>query len=139
MLAIDLRGATGDISDSERILWKQRKRTPYIPSPLFYQDHVYYLGHYQGVLSRVNLKTGEAPSGPFRVDGLHEIYASPVAANEHLYLVDRSGLVVVLSSGETPEPVAANYLEDSFSATPALVGKDLFLRGENYLYCLTKE
>jgi len=134
MLAMNVKGAAGDITDSDRILWTQKKRTPYIPSPLLFQDHVYFLGHYQGVLSRVHIQSGEAPSGPFRIDGLYDIYASPVAANDHIYLVDRSGIVVVLSGGTTPEPVAVNQLDDRFSATPALVGKDLILRGEKFLY-----
>jgi hypothetical protein len=32
--------------------------------------------------------------------------------------------------------VARNHLDDAFSASPALVGKDLLLRGERFLYCL---
>ncbi len=139
MLALNLAGASGDLSGSDRILWTQKKRTPYIPSPLFYQGHVYFLGHYQGVLSRVDITNGKAPSGPFRIDGIYEIYASPVAANKHIYIVDRSGITVVLSEGGIPEPVGVNQLDDRFSATPALVGKDLILRGEKYLYCIREK
>ncbi len=137
MLAIDIRGATGDLSGGERVLWRRSKRTPYIPSPLLYRGYLHFLAHYQGVLSRVDIKTGDEPTGPFRLGELRDIYASPVAADGRLYFVDRSGMTLVLRAGAEPEPLAWNQLDDRFSATPALVGSDLLLRGENFLYCLT--
>lgn len=136
MLAIDLAGASGDLTDSDRIQWTRRKRTPYIPSPLLLNGHVYFLAHYQGVLSRVNLKTGAEPTGPFRLGNLRDIYASPVAAQGRIYVVDRSGITQVLNDDPEPQPLAQNQLDDRFSATPALAGRDLFLRGESFLYCL---
>jgi hypothetical protein len=38
-----------------------------------------------------------------------------------------------------PKVLALNRLADSFSASPAAVGGELFLRGERYLYCLAAE
>lgn len=137
MLAIDLVGASGDLTDSDHIKWTRRKRTPYIPSPLLVNGHVFYLAHYQGVLSRVNLKTGDELTGPFRLGNLRDIYASPVAAKGRIYVVDRSGITLVLSDDPEPQPLAQNQLNDRFSATPALVGRALFLRGESFLYCLS--
>jgi hypothetical protein len=34
--------------------------------------------------------------------------------------------------------LAVNRLEDSFSASPALVDQELYLRGERFLYCLAE-
>jgi len=34
--------------------------------------------------------------------------------------------------------LAANKLDDAFSATPAIAGRELFLRGEKFLYCLAE-
>jgi outer membrane protein assembly factor BamB len=34
------------------------------------------------------------------------------------------------------EVLATNQLDESIDATPALVGKQLFLRGEKFLYCI---
>lgn len=138
MLALGIRDAKDgqDLTESERIVWRRSRRTPYIPSPLLYEGHVHYLAHYQGVLSRVELATGEERTGPFRLGELSDIYASPVAADGRLYFVDRSGVTLVLQSGPEPQPLAWNQLNDSFSATPALVGDDLILRGEKFLYCL---
>jgi hypothetical protein len=40
----------------------------------------------------------------------------------------------------TLEPVlATNPLDDKFDASPATAGKELFLRGREYLYCVAKK
>ena len=95
MLAIRLEGAKGDVSDTGQILWRKLRRTPYVPSPLLYRGFVYYLAHYQGVLSRVDLTTGEEKTGPFRLGELRDLYASPVAADGRIYVTDRTGVTLV--------------------------------------------
>ena len=136
LLAIKLDGARGDITGTDQVAWTRSRRTPYVPSPLLHDGILYYLRHYQPILSRVVAKSGAEPSGPFRLDGIREIYASPVAAKDRIYIADRSGMTLVMSTDETPKMIALNQLNDRFSATPALVGKEIFLRGERYLYCI---
>ncbi len=136
MIGIKLEGATGDITDSDHVIWKRSRRTPYVPSPLLYEGTLYFLAHYQGVLSRVIGKTGEEPTGPFRLPGLREVYASPVAAAGRIYLADRSGVTVVVSTDPNPKPLAVNVLDDKLSATPALVEGEIILRGEKSLYSI---
>ena len=136
MLAISLAGAKGDITGTNQVIWKRSKRTPYVPSPLLYDGVLYFLAHYQGVMSRVIGQTGEEKSGPFRLLALRKVYASPVAARGRIYWLDRDGTCVVHVHGENPKPLAVNQLEDRFSASPALVGKDIILRGERFLYCI---
>ena len=136
MLAIRLEGAKGDVSDTGQILWRKLRRTPYVPSPLLYRGFVYYLAHYQGVLSRVDLTTGEEKTGPFRLGELRDLYASPVAADGRIYVTDRTGVTLVITAAEDPAFLAANSLEDRFSATAAVAGNEIFLRGEKWLYCV---
>jgi hypothetical protein len=40
---------------------------------------------------------------------------------------------------DQPEVIARNRLEDSYSASPALAGRELYLRGERSLYCLAEK
>ncbi|MEM1294123.1 MAG: PQQ-binding-like beta-propeller repeat protein [Verrucomicrobiota bacterium] len=127
-------GAKGDLSGGERVLWRRTRRTPYIPTPLLTEGVLYFLAHYQGVLSRVEAQTGEEATGPFRIPGMREVYASPVSAKGRIYFVDRSGATLVLSTDPEPKPLALNQLDDRFSATPALVDEMLILRGERHLY-----
>jgi len=139
MLAIRLDGAKGDITDSKNLVWSRRRGPPYVPSPLLYDDSLYFLAHYQAILSRVNTKTGNDSAGPFRLDGIRDIYASPVGANGRIYLTDREGVTLVLSHSKIPRVLAVNKLEDSFSASAAIVGSELFLRGKRHLYCIGEE
>ncbi len=139
LLAIKLEGAKGDITDSENVVWQTSERTPYVPSPLIYEGNLYFLRHYQGILSVLDAKTGEEKAGPFRMPGFNEIYASPMAAAKRIYIVCRSGATLILDSENLPKVVGGNVLDDSFSASPIAIGKQLILRGEKFLYCIEEK
>ena len=139
LLAIRLAGAKGELTGTEQIVWRKNRSTPYVPSPLLYGGWLYYLRHYQGVLSRVNAKTGDEPSGPFRLGSVFNIYSSPVAAAGRIYVTDRNGKTLVISNDAEPKVLALNELDDRFSASAAMVGDAIFLRGEKFLYCIAKE
>ena len=136
MIAIDIKEAKGDITDTDHVMWSTNKRTPYVPSPLLYKGTLYYLSHYQGILSVTHAESGETKAGPFRISSLRDIYSSPIGAGDHVYITSREGLTIVLSHDDEPEPVAFNKLEDSFSASAAISGNQIFLRGEKFLYCI---
>ena len=136
LLAIRLTGAKGELTGTQQIAWQKNRSTPYVPSPLLYDGWLYYLRHYQGVLSRVNAKTGDEPSGPFRLGSVFNIYSSPVAAAGRIYVTDRNGKTLVISNDAEPKALTLNKLDDRFSASAALVGDAIFLRGEKFLYCI---
>ena len=139
MLAIRLRGASGDITGTDNVVWSRSRSTPYVPSPLLYGDSLYFLRHYQGILSRVEAKTGKEIHGPFRLDGIRNVYASPVGAAGRVYITDLEGTTLVFSHDENPRALAKNQLDDSFSASAAIVGDEMYLRGEHYLYCICEK
>ncbi len=139
LLAIRLDGAQGDITGTDNIVWSRARGTPFIPSPLLYGEALYFLNYYRAVLTRVHAKTGEERPGSFRLEGLGNIYASPVAAGDRVYITGREGATAVIRHDENPEMLALNVLDDGFSASAAIAGKELFLRGERYLYCIAEE
>ena len=66
-------------------------------------------------------------------------YASPVAANGHLYHVSRRGEVLVVKLGPKFELISRNKIEgdtSDHSATPAISNGQLFLRSAKTLYCI---
>lgn len=136
MFAIRLEGAKGDITETDHVVWSRRDRTPYVPSPLLYGKYLYFLRHYQGILTRVEAKTGIEDAGPFRLGALRDIYASPVGAADRVYVTDLDGVTQVISHGEIPRPLAINRLDDSFSASAAFAGDRILLRGRTFLYCI---
>ena len=144
LFAIRLEGARGDITDTENVAWKIHERTPYVPSPLLYRGSLYFLRHYQGILSRFEAETGEEKIGPFRLDGVRDIYASPVAADGRIYISDRDGVTIVFTHAEDPvndasRMLSANKIDDRISASVALAGNQLFIRGEKALYCVAEK
>lgn len=139
LLALRIDGAQGDVTGTNRVAWTRHQGTPYVPSPLLYGDALYFLGHYQGVLSRVNASTGKDQPGSFRLAGIHDVYASPVAAANRIYVTDRDGTTLVLSHAEKLKVLAENRLEDRINASASIAGREFFLRGERYLYCIAEE
>ncbi len=139
MLAIDLSKAKGDITNSEAVVWHFDSNTPYVPSPLLYGDYLYFLKHYQGYLTCVQAKTGKTQYGPTRLPNIQNVYASLVGADGRVYITSRNGHTAVVAHGPAFKLLANNQLEDSFSASPVIVGQDLFLRGEKFLYCIMEK
>ena len=135
-LAIRLEGARGDLTGTDHVAWSRNRATPYVPSPLLAGGTLFFLHHYQGVLIGVDPRTGEDRPGAFRLPGIADVYASPVAAEGKLYITDRDGTTVVYQQGARPKFLAENRLDDQFSASAAIAGQQFFLRGERWLYCL---
>ena len=139
MLAIRLAKAHGDITNTEAVAWTRQRDTPYVPSPVLYDGMLCFLKHYQGFLTCVNATSGETLFGRQRIGGIQNVYASLVGAAGRIYIVDRRGLTAVIAHSESFEVLARNQLNDSFSASPAIVGGELYLRGERNLYCIAEE
>ena len=91
------------------------------------------------MLSAFNASTGEAYYGPERLEGISDVYASPVGASGRIYIADRDGVTLVIKHGSTLEVLAQNALNDGFNASPVIVGKEIFLRGNKSLYCIASE
>ena len=128
--------ADGDVTGSDTLRWTRSRGTPYVPSPLLLEDRLYYTAVNNSVLTCVDVETGELVYGPERLPGIANLYASPVAANERIYLTSREGATAVIAAGDRFEVLATNQLDDGFDASPAIVGTQMFLRGREHVYCL---
>jgi outer membrane protein assembly factor BamB len=137
--AIQLSGARGNIDGTGAIAWSLDRDTPYVPSPLLYDGVLYFLKSNNGILSAFDAKSGKPHYQNQRLDGVPNIFASPVAAKGRVYLPGRDGATLVIKSGPAFEVLAKNTLDDGFDASPALVDKELYLRGHRYLYCIAAE
>lgn len=136
--AIRLDEASGDLTGRpEALAWSRRANTPYVPSPLLYDGLLYFLEANKGILTCVDAATGEEQYGGSRqLEDIGTIYASPVGAAGFVYLTGKDGLTCVIRQGPAFEVLARNKLDDEFSASAAIVGDELFLRGRKNLYCI---
>ncbi|MEM0896314.1 MAG: PQQ-binding-like beta-propeller repeat protein [Verrucomicrobiota bacterium] len=137
--AVKLSAAKGDVSEKEAEIWTLDRNTPDIASPVLSDGRLYFTTGKGSYMSAYRAATGEPLFVQERIDGLRDMYASPAAANGHVYIVGRDGATFVIKDSDQLELVATNRLDDQIDGSPAFSGKDLFLRGRKYLYCLSKE
>jgi len=136
--AVKLDGAKGDITNTPAVAWTLDRDTPYVPSPLLYNGILYFLKTNNGLLTAVDAKTGKPHYQAQRIEGVPNVFASPVAAAGKIFVVGRGGATAVIKPGPTLEVIATNTLDDHFDASPALVGGEMYLRGVKSLYCVAE-
>ena len=132
--AIRLADAKGDVTGTSAVLWEHNRDTPYVPSPLLYDNNLYILKSNSAILTTLDARTGQPHYGPMRLEGLSEIYASPVGAAGRVFLLGRDGNALVIENSPEFKVVAQNMLDDGFDASPAIVGEEMYLRGYRNLY-----
>ena len=132
--------STGDITDTEKVAWKRKEPgTPYVPSPLLYGDLLYFTSSNKGILSVLNANSGDPVINRTRLEGVANIYASPVAAADRVYLTSREGNTLVIKKGPELEILSTNKLDGVFDCSPVIVGNQIILRGRENLYCISAE
>ena len=73
-----------------------------------------------------------------RLSKPYSFKSSPVGVNGKLYMASEDGDILVVKMGEKVEVLATNTLTDRFFiATPAIVDGEIFLRGQNTLFCIS--
>jgi outer membrane protein assembly factor BamB len=134
--AIRLDQAKGDITGTTAVAWTLERDTPYVPSPLLYDNVLYFLKTNNGLLSAFDAKTGQPHYQAQRIDAIPNVFSSPVGAAGRVYIAGREGATAVLRHGPKLEVLAVNELADGFDASPALVDGEIYLRGYKFLYCI---
>lgn len=131
--------STGDLGTAGKVNWRYGKGTPYVPSPLLYEGRLYFTAANTPVLTVLDAKSGKPLTTADRLPKLGSLYASPVAAGGRIYIADRTGTTAVLKAGDAPEVLATNPLGEPIDASPVVVGKTLYLRGEKHLFAIEEK
>lgn len=128
-------GGTGDVTTTH-VLWKKTKGMPYVASAIAYRGQ-YVMVKDGGMVTAYDAKTGKEIYVQERAVSAGRYYASPVAANGHIYFTCLDdGTVTVLKAGaDEPEVVAKNpKLGERVAATPAIADDTLYIRTAGHLY-----
>ena len=131
--AIKLAEAKGEVTGTSAVAFTYDKDTPYVPSPLLYKGGLYFLKSNSGILTQLDAATG-AVRYMQRLEAAPNVYASPVGANGLVYILGREGTTVVLEAGPEFKVVATNVIDEPIDASPAVVDKELYIRGAKHLY-----
>jgi len=139
LLAIDISKAKGDINNSDAIVWKYNQYTSYTPSPVLVEDKLYFLRLNKGFLTCLDAVDGKENYTIQKLEEVPNIFASPIAVNNMIYIPGADGTFNIVKCGSEFEVLAKNTLDDGFHASPVIIGNNLYLRGFKYLYCISKE
>jgi outer membrane protein assembly factor BamB len=131
-------GGKGDVT-STNVLWTSREAS-YVPSPVVCNGHLLFVSD-QGVAMCLEAKSGKVIYRERlpELSGGKPFYASVLLANGNLYAVSRRSGTFVLEAKPEFKLVAHNKLagdDTDFNATPAIAGRQLFLRSNRTLYCI---
>ncbi|HEY3789332.1 MAG TPA: PQQ-binding-like beta-propeller repeat protein [Urbifossiella sp.] len=131
--AIDPTGA-GNVTKTH-LKWK----IPQIPegygSPVIAGNYLYRL-HSPETLKCIKMTTGETVFSE-RLPGVSTM-SSPIVSGDRVYLAS-AGKSYVIKAGPTLEILATNDLGDTSSASPAVAGGRIYLKGRKWLFCVGKK
>jgi outer membrane protein assembly factor BamB len=132
-------GGAGDVTKSH-VLWKKTKGLPHVPSALVYRGQ-YVMVRDGGIVTAYDAKTGKEVYRE-RAVAPGRYYASPIAANGHIYFTCLDdGTVTVLKAGVNKAEVVARNpkLGERVGATPAIADDTLYIRTAGHLYAFAEK
>ncbi|MHB8899132.1 MAG: outer membrane protein assembly factor BamB family protein, partial [Thermoguttaceae bacterium] len=118
-----------------RILWTYRKSVPHIASPLLLGG-VLYVVQDGGIVTSFDPETGDVLRRGRLDQGGKQFYASPVAADGRIVLLDTQGRLTLLKAARQWSELSSTELGEPSYATPAISGGRLYVRTAATLYCL---
>jgi len=130
-------GQQGDLTDTKHVVWSLDRGTPYVPCPMLWGNEIYLLED-RRFFSCLGAVDGERHYFKRRLPGVLNFSASPVGAADRIYLLSEEGRTVVLARGPQLKVLAVNSLDETFYASPAIIGNEIFLRGDKHLFCFSK-
>ena len=123
-------GGAGDITGTH-VTWQLHRGVAEVPSPVFYEDRLYLVCN-GGRLTAVDATGGGILyRGSLGAPGHYS--ASPVVANDHIYVASNRGVVSVVKAGGAFQKVHQHDLGEPVFATPAFDASTIYIRTETNL------
>jgi len=135
LLAIRM-GGEGDQTASA-IRWRYQKPVPQVPSTLLYKGVLYMIND-SGILISFDPATGNVIKQGRLHGAIDKYFASPVAADDKVYLIGQGGQVSVLKATGDWEVLGVNELDDEVYSTPAIGDGHIYIRTRSALYAFGK-
>lgn len=121
----------GDVTGTN-VAWRCTRKGPDMSSPVLAGRELYWVTD-NGIMCCADALTGEVVwQKP--IPGTY--LASPLVAAGRVYIFERDGKCTVMKTGREFALLAENNLPGPLAATPAMVGKSLYLRTDGALYCI---
>jgi outer membrane protein assembly factor BamB len=126
-------GGKGDVTESA-LVWRQRQTFPYVPTMLLFDKHLYFVND-QGFAGCAVAATGEMVWTE-RLGG--PVTSSPILIDGKILSINNEGTVSIFAAEPQFKLLGKNSMGEAVSATPAVAGQRLYVRGESHLFCIGK-
>jgi outer membrane protein assembly factor BamB len=113
-----------------QLLWESNKLSTNGASAVAHQGKVYAVNR-AGVLTCADAKTGDVQY-QLRLKG--PVWATPVIAGDHLYLMTFEGQAHIVKLGEKGEVVGTADFGEKIQGTPAVANGAMFVRSDKHLW-----
>lgn len=128
-------GGDGDLTDSPAIVWRYRKGTAYVPSPLLRGPYLYLMSD-SGIITCIEAATGTVMYEGGRPPVPATFTASLVGYGDVLLATSEDGDTFVIKTGPTHQVVRTNSIGEPVYASLALAGGTVYIRGEKHLFAI---
>jgi outer membrane protein assembly factor BamB len=118
-------------------IWEYAKGTAYVPSPIFYGDHVYLVTD-RGLLTCIEAATGKVIYEGKRPPAAAMYAGSPVAYDGKIFLTSEDGDTYVIRAGEEFAVLGTNSVGEQVLASPAISNGMIFIRGKEHLFAIAQ-
>ncbi len=120
-----------DLIDSSYIKYERKRETPYVPTPIAYEGHL-YLWCDNGVVSCVEIESGKN-LWTKRVGGNYS--GSPICVNGIIYIMSEDGDIVSIDASPKYHLYDKTPLGDPSHSTPSAAQGKIFFRTFHKLVC----
>jgi outer membrane protein assembly factor BamB len=122
---------TGNITKSDKIVWRTNRGVAYVPSPIAEGDYFLVVSD-SGVAHCFEARSGKL----MWQERLGEHHASLVSAGGLVYFLNDRGVMNVVRPGPQFVRVAQNEIGEKTFASPAISRGRVYLRGDTHLFCI---
>jgi outer membrane protein assembly factor BamB len=121
----------GNVTDTH-VVWRTTRGCSYVPSPIVEGDY-FLVASDQGIVSCFDTASGER----YWMKRMASHYsASLVSAAGLVYFLDDDGRTKIVRPDREWQLVAVNELGENCYASPAISDGQIFIRGDQHLYCI---
>jgi len=116
------------------VVWEDNTFTPDVSSPVATDEYL-FISTGNGDVACYNTEKGDTLWTHYFQD---QFYASPIIADDMVYLLDRSGVMHIVEAGSEFKLISEAQLGENADCTPAFSDRKIFIRGGKNLYCISK-
>lgn len=130
----DPEGAAGDLSESH-LLWRHQRGIAKVTSPVLVGGNLVVVQE-GGMVTVTEAASGRVVWEKERLgpEGAGDYFASPISDGRRICFCSLRGVVTIAEVEEGVKVRAQVKLDSAIAATPALVGKRLYVRTRDYLW-----